>query len=62
MLRTTMYREIEKIPGEQGWYREDNAGRFRKLGDELITAGMDPAEALDLLTEAYGAVASEFGA
>ncbi len=61
MTKTEMDAAIAKIPGEPGWWCGDGEERFQQLGATLVSRGFSPAEALELLESAYGAVAGEFG-
>lgn len=57
-----MVREIRKIPGSNGWWRADNGVTFQTIGMLLVSRGLEPAEALEILEALYGATADEFGA
>jgi hypothetical protein len=53
--------EVEKIPGDSGWWHSSGAEDFVVLGAELIGKGLDRYEALEFLIRAYWATANEFG-
>lgn len=51
---------INAIP-ENGWWHPDGAETFLQLADHLITRGFSEADAVDFLTQAFSAVAAEYG-
>ena len=53
---------IAKIPGENGWWTSAGQDTFESLGLRLVGTGMRPQEVIEVLEEAYWAVAEQFGA
>lgn len=52
--------EVNKIPGEDGWYKGGNEVYYKVLM-ELIKHGFTKKDALDTVRSLYWAAASEFG-
>ncbi len=52
---------IKDLPGDDGWYHTQDGETFERLADTLEAAGVSSTLAEDVLTEAFGAVANEFG-
>lgn len=62
MKKTQLNAAIKKLPGEHvGWWHADGEEAFQRIGARLVEKGFTQEEAADLLSEAYAAVAGEFG-
>lgn len=53
--------EIDLIPGDSGWWDDDDKGDFLALAVELFDLGLDRCQVIEILARAYWAVANEFG-
>ena len=53
--------QIALLPGGDGWWKSGGQDTYEKLAVDLVAHGYTEDEAVDLLAEAYGAVAEEYG-
>ena len=63
MSQASLKERIDKIPGDEGWWKGGEEV-FLRLALELASGGLGLGEEkiIALLTDAYWAVASEYGA
>lgn len=52
--------EVDKIPGDEGWWHPDNGETYRQLATQLAQH-MPADDVLGILTSAFAAAADEFG-
>lgn len=62
MIKTEaeMRQAIHDIPGD-GWWKSSGEDVFNGLADQLLTRGFTWQEAVNVLSEAYAAVADQYG-
>lgn len=60
--RVGLREAVDRLAGEAGWLDDSNRDTFCDLARRLLLRGFSVDEALALLSEAYHAVAREFGA
>ena len=52
---------VDAIPNGDGWWHSDGCDTFTSIAERMVAKGFTPAEALELLSEAYHAAAAEYG-
>jgi hypothetical protein len=52
---------VDAIPPGDGWWSSDSRATYLALADDLISEGIPPARAVEILQAAYGAAAQEYG-
>lgn len=57
-----MREAIKQIPGQDGWWSSSGEETFLAVADRMLGAGMEADDVVEILEQAYGAVANEFGA
>jgi hypothetical protein len=61
MTRTQLMKEIEKIPGDNGWWHTDGGETYKEVAGQLLCDGFSEEKVLEILERLYGAAAGEFG-
>lgn len=56
-----IHESIRTIPGENGWWNSSGQETFEEIASRLISKGIEEDEVLEILSYAYGAVASQYG-
>lgn len=54
--------DIDKIPGEEGWWTSSAGQSYRDAGELLLGRGLPPVMILELLSNLYWSAAECFGA
>lgn len=60
LTRSELLDAISALP-PNGWWHSHNEDALRGLAEELVSFGLSPQRALDVLAAAYGIVADEYG-
>lgn len=58
----TLEERVAAIPGDNGWWHSSNGATYLRLARLLRDSGVSEDLAVRVLTDAYFAAASEFGA
>lgn len=58
---SALEQEIRNLAGDDGWWHQSGEAAFNELADWLLEKGFTTGDALTFLTDAYAAVAAEFG-
>ena len=53
--------EIKQIPGDDGFWNKSTEVTFKKTAQKLLDKGFGHDEVIEMLSNLYSAVASEFG-
>ena len=61
MFERLLYSYLDKIPGDEGWWKQETQASFRRAGQKLLAAGMKIEVIVPLFHSLYWAVAGEFG-
>tara|TARA_Y100000310_G_C20668549_1_gene808984 strand:- start:871 stop:1062 length:192 start_codon:yes stop_codon:yes gene_type:complete len=60
-LKISLQSKLDEIPPENEWWKSETQRKYYEAADKLIDLGMDPGDAIDLLSDLYWAAAAEFG-
>ena len=52
---------VDKIPGDDGWWKSSAGETYRKTGDDLLEKGLTNDEVLEILSDLFSATSWEFG-
>jgi hypothetical protein len=61
-LDRILIRDIDAIPGPDGWWKQSTRDTFRAAGLKLLERGLSISEIVKLLESLYQATSDEFGA
>lgn len=61
MLSEDTQKQIQRIPGREGWYKSDGCASYLALAEQMVSRGLTEQEAVDILDSAYCTAAEEFG-
>lgn len=61
MSTEDFHAKIDKIPGDDGWWKNSTGDVYRDAATELVVKGFTQNEALELLEELFHAAAGEYG-
>ena len=61
MSQKKLFKMIDEMRGEDGWWKDGGRVTFRRLGKELMQKGYTCDEAFDFLESAYYVGAGEYG-
>jgi hypothetical protein len=59
--RQALAREVDDIPGDDGWWKSSTGECFQEAAKQMVASGMTGDETVELLGMLYGAVAEEYG-
>ena len=61
MFERQLYSDLDDIPPNGEWWKQDTRVTFQRAGQQMLRAGMTIESIVSLLHDLYYAVAGEFG-
>lgn len=59
--RSILYKEIDSIPPNGEWWKNSGRTTYRKIGVELVEAGISLENTIEILSSLFWAAAEEYG-